>query len=214
MEIFQAPSGIQDWSRPQTQQVSHILAGTQIPELSPAASRGVQRKWSSWNSNQAPNMECRGGDGGVCGCGGGGTAGRGGAGGKRWPWGGRTWGRRGDVGRGGAWPSLACAAVCGQLLLQQVQSSSGMWGVPGSTQRACAAVLPFQYDEHVISPKEFVHLAGKSTLKDWKRAIRMNGIMLRWAVGVWALCSGWGYRHGPVSHAGGCFACGTSWFGV
>ncbi|XP_016057761.1 PREDICTED: glucocorticoid modulatory element-binding protein 2 isoform X1 [Miniopterus natalensis] len=36
-----------------------------------------------------------------------------------------------------------------------------------------------QYDEHVISPKEFVHLAGKSTLKDWKRAIRMNGIMLR-----------------------------------
>ncbi|XP_016001698.2 glucocorticoid modulatory element-binding protein 2 [Rousettus aegyptiacus] len=36
-----------------------------------------------------------------------------------------------------------------------------------------------QYDQHVISPKEFVHLAGKSTLKDWKRAIRMNGIMLR-----------------------------------
>lgn len=41
--------------------------------------------------------------------------------------------------------------------------------------------FPPQYDEHVISPKEFVHLAGKSTLKDWKRAIRMNGIMLRWA---------------------------------
>lgn len=36
-----------------------------------------------------------------------------------------------------------------------------------------------QYEQHVISPKEFVHLAGKSTLKDWKRAIRMNGIMLR-----------------------------------
>ncbi|XP_020668080.1 glucocorticoid modulatory element-binding protein 2 isoform X1 [Pogona vitticeps] len=36
-----------------------------------------------------------------------------------------------------------------------------------------------QYDNHLISPKEFVHLAGKSTLKDWKRAIRMNGIMLR-----------------------------------
>lgn len=34
----------------------------------------------------------------------------------------------------------------------------------------------------MISPKEFVHLAGKSTLKDWKRAIRMNGIMLRWAL--------------------------------
>lgn len=42
-----------------------------------------------------------------------------------------------------------------------------------------------QYDEHVISPKEFVHLAGKSTLKDWKRAIRMNGIMLRWAGQGW-----------------------------
>ncbi|XP_042688396.1 glucocorticoid modulatory element-binding protein 2 isoform X1 [Centrocercus urophasianus] len=36
-----------------------------------------------------------------------------------------------------------------------------------------------QFDGHLISPKEFVHLAGKSTLKDWKRAIRMNGIMLR-----------------------------------
>ncbi|KAH0619284.1 hypothetical protein JD844_019209 [Phrynosoma platyrhinos] len=36
-----------------------------------------------------------------------------------------------------------------------------------------------KYDNHLISPKEFVHLAGKSTLKDWKRAIRMNGIMLR-----------------------------------
>lgn len=42
-----------------------------------------------------------------------------------------------------------------------------------------APLFPPQYDEHVISPKEFVHLAGKSTLKDWKRAIRMNGIMLR-----------------------------------
>ncbi|CAH2303007.1 glucocorticoid modulatory element-binding 2 isoform X1 [Pelobates cultripes] len=36
-----------------------------------------------------------------------------------------------------------------------------------------------QYNDHLISPKEFVHLAGKSTLKDWKRAIRMNGVMLR-----------------------------------
>ncbi|XP_053557204.1 glucocorticoid modulatory element-binding protein 2 isoform X2 [Bombina bombina] len=36
-----------------------------------------------------------------------------------------------------------------------------------------------QYNEHLLSPKEFVHLAGKSTLKDWKRAIRMNGVMLR-----------------------------------
>ncbi|XP_056403847.1 glucocorticoid modulatory element-binding protein 2 [Hyla sarda] len=36
-----------------------------------------------------------------------------------------------------------------------------------------------QYNDHLITPKEFVHLAGKSTLKDWKRAIRMNGVMLR-----------------------------------
>ncbi|KAM9342238.1 glucocorticoid modulatory element-binding protein 2 [Pholidichthys leucotaenia] len=36
-----------------------------------------------------------------------------------------------------------------------------------------------QFNEQLISPKEFVGLAGKSTLKDWKRAIRLNGTMLR-----------------------------------
>ncbi|XP_038164927.1 glucocorticoid modulatory element-binding protein 2 [Cyprinodon tularosa] len=36
-----------------------------------------------------------------------------------------------------------------------------------------------QFNDQLISPKEFVCLAGKSTLKDWKRAIRLNGIMLR-----------------------------------
>ncbi|KAK9954648.1 hypothetical protein ABG768_016698 [Culter alburnus] len=36
-----------------------------------------------------------------------------------------------------------------------------------------------QLNEHLISPKEFVYIAGKSTLKDWKRAIRLNGTMLR-----------------------------------
>ncbi|CAG5866136.1 unnamed protein product [Menidia menidia] len=35
------------------------------------------------------------------------------------------------------------------------------------------------FHEQLISPKEFVCLAGKSTLKDWKRAIRLNGTMLR-----------------------------------
>ncbi|KAF3696419.1 Glucocorticoid modulatory element-binding protein 2 [Channa argus] len=35
-----------------------------------------------------------------------------------------------------------------------------------------------QFNEQLISPKEFVCLAGKSTLKDWKRAIRLNGTML------------------------------------
>ncbi|XP_043086259.1 glucocorticoid modulatory element-binding protein 2 [Puntigrus tetrazona] len=36
-----------------------------------------------------------------------------------------------------------------------------------------------QLNEHLISPKDFVYIAGKSTLKDWKRAIRLNGTMLR-----------------------------------
>ncbi|XP_069751518.1 glucocorticoid modulatory element-binding protein 1-like isoform X1 [Narcine bancroftii] len=36
-----------------------------------------------------------------------------------------------------------------------------------------------KFNEQLISPKQFVHLAGKSTLKDWKRAIRIGGVMLR-----------------------------------
>ncbi|XP_068125368.1 glucocorticoid modulatory element-binding protein 1 [Hyperolius riggenbachi] len=36
-----------------------------------------------------------------------------------------------------------------------------------------------KFNDQMISPKHFVHLAGKSTLKDWKRAIRLEGIMLR-----------------------------------
>ncbi|PIO32078.1 hypothetical protein AB205_0110930 [Aquarana catesbeiana] len=36
-----------------------------------------------------------------------------------------------------------------------------------------------KFNEQMISPKHFVHLAGKSTLKDWKRAIRLEGVMLR-----------------------------------
>lgn len=68
-----------------------------------------------------------------------------------------------------------------------------------------ALLSPPQYDEHVISPKEFVHLAGKSTLKDWKRAIRMNGIMLR-SVGRgggagWGDWAGLGW--GPCVREGG-----------
>ncbi|NXF95852.1 GMEB2 protein, partial [Eubucco bourcierii] len=56
-----------------------------------------------------------------------------------------------------------------------------------------------QFDDHLISPKEFVHLAGKSTLKDWKRAIRMNGVMLRserWCAGE---------RSSQRNAAGDCF---------
>ncbi|CAL9705984.1 unnamed protein product [Knipowitschia caucasica] len=37
--------------------------------------------------------------------------------------------------------------------------------------------VKFQND--VISPKQFVHVSGKATLKDWKRAIRLGGVMLR-----------------------------------
>ncbi|KAM9307279.1 glucocorticoid modulatory element-binding protein 1 isoform 2-T4 [Pholidichthys leucotaenia] len=36
-----------------------------------------------------------------------------------------------------------------------------------------------KYEQQLISPKQFVHLSGKATLKDWKRAIRMGGVMLR-----------------------------------
>ncbi|KAK5862507.1 hypothetical protein PBY51_017896 [Eleginops maclovinus] len=36
-----------------------------------------------------------------------------------------------------------------------------------------------KFDDQLISPKQFVHLAGKATLKDWKRAIRLGGVMLR-----------------------------------
>ncbi|XP_077403992.1 glucocorticoid modulatory element-binding protein 1 isoform X2 [Vanacampus margaritifer] len=36
-----------------------------------------------------------------------------------------------------------------------------------------------KYDDQLISPKQFVHISGKATLKDWKRAIRMGGVMLR-----------------------------------
>lgn len=43
------------------------------------------------------------------------------------------------------------------------------------------ATVSLQFNEQMISPKHFVHLAGKSTLKDWKRAIRLEGVMLRWA---------------------------------
>ncbi|KAK5883985.1 hypothetical protein CesoFtcFv8_020252 [Champsocephalus esox] len=32
-----------------------------------------------------------------------------------------------------------------------------------------------KYEDQLISPKQFVHISGKATLKDWKRAIRMGG---------------------------------------
>ncbi|KAF3833598.1 hypothetical protein F7725_024802 [Dissostichus mawsoni] len=35
-----------------------------------------------------------------------------------------------------------------------------------------------KYEDQLISPKQFVHISGKATLKDWKRAIRMGGKMM------------------------------------
>ncbi|KAJ0066023.1 hypothetical protein NL108_001247, partial [Boleophthalmus pectinirostris] len=34
------------------------------------------------------------------------------------------------------------------------------------------------FNNELISPKQFVYLSGKATLKDWKRAIRLGGVML------------------------------------
>ncbi|XP_055083855.1 glucocorticoid modulatory element-binding protein 1-like isoform X2 [Periophthalmus magnuspinnatus] len=36
-----------------------------------------------------------------------------------------------------------------------------------------------KFNNELISPKQFVYLSGKATLKDWKRAIRLGGVMLR-----------------------------------
>ncbi|TNN76230.1 Glucocorticoid modulatory element-binding protein 1 [Liparis tanakae] len=36
-----------------------------------------------------------------------------------------------------------------------------------------------KFNDQLISPKQFVQQAGKATLKDWKRAIRLGGVMLR-----------------------------------
>lgn len=47
--------------------------------------------------------------------------------------------------------------------------------------RRIAAVC-LQCGGNWYTPKEFVQVAGKSTLKDWKRAIRINGQMLRYAI--------------------------------
>lgn len=55
-------------------------------------------------------------------------------------------------------------------------------GTLSTNSPANFALLPPQFNDQLISPKEFVCFAGKSTLKDWKRAIRLNGTMLRYLV--------------------------------
>lgn len=65
---------------------------------------------------------------------------------------------------------IACPITCGEckavLLLKK-------FVCPGINVKCV------KYGDQLISPKQFVHLSGKATLKDWKRAIRMHGVMLR-----------------------------------
>lgn len=65
---------------------------------------------------------------------------------------------------------IACPITCGDckavLLLKK-------FVCPGINVKCV------KYGDQLISPKQFVHLSGKATLKDWKRAIRMHGVMLR-----------------------------------
>lgn len=53
----------------------------------------------------------------------------------------------------------------------------GVCFLPATKLKSCPRRL--QFNGQLISPKQFVHLAGKATLKDWKRAIRLGGVMLR-----------------------------------
>lgn len=63
-----------------------------------------------------------------------------------------------------------------------IYSKDDMVSCTRSTNSPNLALLPPQFNDQLISPKEFVCFAGKSTLKDWKRAIRLNGTMLRFLV--------------------------------
>lgn len=83
--------------------------------------------------------------------------------------------------RVGSEPAAPCGCPAPSCAPSQVGSDKGQGRRGRRLLRPDPPLCSLQYDQHVISPKEFVHLAGKSTLKDWKRAIRMNGIMLRCA---------------------------------
>eukprot|EP00063_Salmo_salar_P016255 XP_013991090.1 PREDICTED: glucocorticoid modulatory element-binding protein 2-like isoform X6 [Salmo salar] len=67
---------------------------------------------------------------------------------------------------------ITCGDVKGTLVWKK-------FVCPGINIKCVQGQSLFQFNEHLISPKEFVYLAGKSTLKDWKRAIRVNGTMIR-----------------------------------
>ncbi|XP_015255415.1 PREDICTED: glucocorticoid modulatory element-binding protein 1-like [Cyprinodon variegatus] len=74
-----------------------------------------------------------------------------------------------SLGPGGRASRLVCGFGVGQL-----------WGLEGLLVAGLSPLLsPKKYEDQLISPKQFVHLSGKATLKDWKRAIRMGGVMLR-----------------------------------
>ena len=72
-----------------------------------------------------------------------------------------------------------CCLLYDKVVYVSVLSSQ--W-TDGSFLNSTYNVCTIQYEDQLISPKQFVHMSGKATLKDWKRAIRMGGVMLRWEV--------------------------------
>ena len=66
---------------------------------------------------------------------------------------------------------VTCGSLEGKLIWQR-------FACPGINVR-CIRLNGGKYSE-LITPKELVLQAGKQTLKDWKRAIRINGQMLRY----------------------------------
>uniref|UniRef100_A0AAQ4Q828 Glucocorticoid modulatory element binding protein 1 n=1 Tax=Gasterosteus aculeatus aculeatus TaxID=481459 RepID=A0AAQ4Q828_GASAC len=88
-------------------------------------------------------------------------------------------------------PPRVCFFFFSFLLLEQADRENVEIGCP-ITCGDCKALLLVKkfvcpginvkcvkYEDQLISPKQFVHISGKATLKDWKRAIRMGGVMLR-----------------------------------
>ncbi|XP_068603557.1 glucocorticoid modulatory element-binding protein 1 [Brachionichthys hirsutus] len=65
---------------------------------------------------------------------------------------------------------LGCPITCGDLKAMLLVKK---FVCPGINVKCV------KYEDQLISPKQFVHISGKATLKDWKRAIRMGGVMLR-----------------------------------
>lgn len=69
--------------------------------------------------------------------------------------------------------------VCPGINVKCVKVGNGCWAEPPPAFWVFHVTSHLQYEDQLISPKQFVHMSGKATLKDWKRAIRMGGVMLR-----------------------------------